>query len=402
MENKNSIFATPFFKQLICGQTSCDFLIEKNRCLEFFRHLEGQEVESKYFRQIKLSLFLKEYRELNQYYPCMLIDENFSWIGCDENGEYRYFSSKPNGRVFVFDILDLIQINFKMNYKEMIDFFKSNLSIIIKNEFLRIESQKYLDNIDTMRSMKDNNFELDKVLKNKEDIYIELNNIGLENLFSKTLCYGQNAMFFASTKYIRSRLFCKYSISTINKVVNLFSTVGLITKVQEHEIPLEFRESNKRKVKNFTSYYSIPNLEENFEGCLKKIKVLNENNLSYYNLTKKQVLEVFGEETFADVYVQETYNGKHNSMNEKTCLLDIFFDIYKEKGYVSKEDFYQSAPSSYSKTFVFKEFDEILKSNGFRLVKPNNRMKKKFSLSSNSSIAVKDVRSDFRNRTVID
>lgn len=389
MENKNSIIATPFFKQLIGGETSCDFLVDKSKCLEFFKHLKGKEIESKSFRHLKLSLFLKEYRELDQYYPCMLIKENFSWISCDDKGEYRYFSTKPNGRVFVFDILDLIQINYKMNYKELMEFFKSNLSIDVKNEFLRAESEKYLENIDMIKIIGDKNSEAKNILKNKEDIYIELNKIGLENLFSKTLTHGRDAMFFASTAYIHNRLEKKYSISTINKVVNMFSTVGIIVKIQEHEIPLEFREGNKRKVQNFTSYYSIPNLKENADKCLEKIKVLSENNLNYYNLTKKQVLKVFGEDTFSDVYVQKTYDGKYNSQNERACLLDIFFNTYRERGFVSKELFCQYAPANYSKTFISKEFDEIVKLNGFKMVKPNNRMKKRFSLTSSSSIAIR-------------
>ena len=117
--------------------------------------------------------------------------------------------------------------------------------------------------------------------------------------------------------------------------------------------------------------------------------MLKENNLNYYNLTKKQVLEVFGEDTFLDVYVQKTYNGKYNSPNDRACLVDIFFNTYKEKGYVSKELFYNYAPTNYSKTFIYKEFDEIVKLNGFKMVKPNNRMKKRFSLTTNTSIAIK-------------
>lgn len=389
MENKNSIITTPFLKQLICGEIGCDFLVEEEKCLEFFKHLKGKELESKSFRQLKLTMFFKEYRELDKYYPCMLIKGNYSWVSCDEKGEYRYFSSKPNGRVFLFDILDLIQINYKMNYKSLLDFFKDNLSIVVKNEFLRRESEKYQENIENIEVLTDENPNLKDILKNKEDIYVELNRIGLENLFSKTLTHQSHAIFFASTGYIKSRLNDKYSTSTINKVVNMLSVIGIINKIQEHEIPLEFREGNKRKVNNFTSYYSIPSLKENSEVYLKRVNVLRENNLNYYTLTKKQVLEVFGEDRFLDVYVQKTYNGKYNSQNERACLVDIFFNAYKENGYVSKELFYNMAPTNYSKTFIYKEFDEIVKLNGFKMVKPNNRMKKKFSLTTNTSIAIK-------------
>lgn len=388
-KNNSSIIATPFFKQLISREKDCDFLVDKSKCLVLFKHLKGKEIESREFRRLNLSLFLKEYRESGQYYPCMLIKENFSWISCDEKGEYRYFSSKPNGRVFVFDIIDLIQVNYKMNYKELIDFFKVNLSISVKNEFLREESDKYLENIELIKkySNEDDNFK--ELLKNKEDIYEELNRIGLENLFSKTLTHGSDAIFFASTGYIHKRLNSKYSVSTINKVINMLSVVGVLTKIEEHQIPLEFREGNIKKVRNFTSYYSMPRLSECIDESLGKVKVLTEKKLNYYNLTKKQVLEVFGEEVFSDVYVQRTYEGKYNSQNERGCLLDVFFGIYKEKGFVSKDLFYQCAPTSYSKTFIFKEFDEIVKLNGFKMVKPNNRMKKRFSLKSNASVAIK-------------
>lgn len=388
-KNNSSIIATPFFKQLISGEKDCDFLVDKSKCLVLFKHLKGKEIESREFRRLNLSLFLKEYRESGQYYPCMLIKENFSWISCDEKGEYRYFSSKPNGRVFVFDIIDLIQVNYKMNYKELIDFFKVNLSISIKNEFLREESDKYLENIELIQKYSNENDDFKELLKNKEDIYEELNRIGLENLFSKTLTHGSDAIFFASTGYIHKRLNSKYSVSTINKVINMLSVIGVLTKIEEHQIPLEFREGNIKKVRNFTSYYSIPRLSECIDESLGKVKVLTEKKLNYYNLTKKQVLEVFGEEVFSDVYVQRTYEGKYNSQNERGCLLDVFFGIYKEKGFVSKDLFYQYSPTSYSKTFIFKEFDEIVKLNGFKMVKPNNRMKKRFSLKSNASVAIK-------------
>lgn len=389
MKNNKSIIATPFFKQLISEAKSCDFLVDKSKCLNLFKHLSGLDIESSSFRSIKLSLFLKEYREPNQYYPCILIKENFSWISCDEKGEYRYFSAKPDGRVFVFDILDLMQINYGMNYKQLMDFFKKGLFINIKNEFLRAESEKYIDNIEKISQIEKKDSVLKSVLKNKEDVYSELNRIGLENLFSKTLSYEKNAIFFASTSYIQKRLDYKYSSSTINKVINMFSTIGLINKIQEQDIPMEFREGNVKKVKNFTSYYSIVDLKENIDYCEKRAKVLHDNNLTYYNLTKKKVLDVFGNDVYEEVYVQKTYEGKYNSGNEEKLLLDIFFDVYKERGYVSKELFYELSPSTYSKTFVFSKFDSIVKENGFRMVKPNNRLKNRFSLVNNTSIAIK-------------
>ena len=72
--------------------------------------MKGEIVEAKEFRKVKINVFFREYMELNKYYPCVLIKENSSWISVDENGEYRYFSRKPNGKVFIFDILDLFQI----------------------------------------------------------------------------------------------------------------------------------------------------------------------------------------------------------------------------------------------------------------------------------------------------
>ncbi|MBQ3421395.1 MAG: hypothetical protein IJH34_06945, partial [Romboutsia sp.] len=88
MLSSNSSIATPFFKQLIVEESSDDFLLEQDRCLLFFKHLEGRTLEARDFRKLKINLFLKEYREIDNYYPCMLIKENFSWISKDDNGEY--------------------------------------------------------------------------------------------------------------------------------------------------------------------------------------------------------------------------------------------------------------------------------------------------------------------------
>lgn len=390
MCNSNSSIVTPFFKQLIVDEIKEDFLIEPERSLEFFKFNKGKCVDAKDFRLLKPTLFLKEYREVDSFYPCIFIKENYSWISKSEDGEYRYFSKNTNnGKTFIFDILDLFQIGYKMNYKELLNFFKDNLSIEIKNDFLRFESDKYIDNIKYIEEEEYINSSTKKLIKGKEDIYATLNKIGLENLFSKTLTFKEDAIFFASTSYIQQRLDNKYSIGTINKVVNLFSVAGIINKIREEDIPLEFREGNLRKVQNFTSYYSIPNLKKVMPVVEDRSNKLLEENLFYYNLTKKKVLNLFGENDFNNVYVQKTYDGKSHTEEERYSLMDIFYRIYAEFNYVSKDLFFQQSPKGYSKTFIFQEFDRISKLNGFKVVRPNNRLKKKLGIKTNSNVAIK-------------
>ena len=389
MNNRASSIATPFFKQLIINENHDDFLLDKDRCLEFFKFLKGKYVEAKEFRKVKLNVFFNEYREINKYYQCSLIKENSSWISVDENGEYRYFSRKPNGKVFIFDILDLLQIVYKINYKDVLIWLKDELDIIIQDKFFINESDKYLENIDFIYSDDFTDSITKKVSKEKEDIYLELNKIGLENLFSKTLTHMENSMFFASTSYIKQRLNGRYSASTINKAINTFSVLGMINKVKEEDIPIEFREGNKRKVQNFTSYYSIPKISDRFSIIEEKSSLLDKHNLSYYNLTKKKVLEVFDKDTFDEVYIQKTYHGKHYLDNEKIDLMNIFFRIFDEYKYVSKELFYNSCSKEYSKSFLDKEFDEIAKLNNFKIVRPNNRLKKSLNLKRNCNVAIK-------------
>lgn len=389
MNNRASSIATPFFKQLIINENHDDFLLDKDRCLEFFKFLKGKNVEAKEFRKVKLNVFFNEYREINKYYQCSLIKENSSWISVDDNGEYRYFSRKPNGKVFIFDILDLLQIVYKINYKDVLIWLKDELDIIIQDKFFINESDKYLENIDFIYSDDFMNSKTKKVSKEKEDIYLELNKIGLENLFSKTLTHMENAMFFASTSYIKQRLNGRYSASTINKVINTFSVIGMINKVKEEDIPIEFREGNKRKVQNFTSYYSIPNISDRFSIIEERSSLLEKNNLSYYNLTKKKVLEVFDKETYEEVYIQKTYYGKHYLDNEKLSLMNIFFNIFDEYKYVSKDLFYSNSPKEYSKSFLDREFEAIAKLNNLKVVRPNNRLKKTLNLKSNCNVAIR-------------
>ena len=389
MNNRASSIATPFFKQLIINENHDDFLLDKGRCLEFFKFLKGKNVEAKEFRKVKLNVFFNEYREINKYYQCSLIKENSSWISVDENGEYRYFSRKPNGKVFIFDILDLLQIVHKINYKDVLIWLKDELDIIIQDKFFINESDKYLENIDFIYSDDFIDSTTKKVSKEKEDIYLELNKIGLENLFSKTLTHMENAMFFASTSYIKQRLNNRYSASTINKVINTFSVLGMVNKVKEEDIPIEFREGNKRKVQNFTSYYSIPNIRDRFSVIEEKSSLLEKHNLSYYNLTKQKVLEVFDKDIFDEVYIQKTYDGKHYQDTEKLDLMNAFFNIFNEYKYVSKELFYEFCPKEYSKSFLDREFDEIAKINNFKVVRPNNRLKKSLNLKKSCNIAIR-------------
>lgn len=390
ISDRTSSIATPFFKQLIISENSDNFLLEKERCLEFFKFMKGQTVECKNFRKVKLNTFFREYREINKYYPCALIKENSSWISADENGEYRYFSRKPNGKVFVFDILDLFQIGYKLNYKELVAFFKQNLDIFIQDKFFKAESDKYTSNVEFITTETYENSICKEMVKEKEDIYIELNKIGSENLFSKTLTHMEDAMFFASTSYIKSRLNDKYSASTINKVINMFSVMGMLNKIKEEDIPVEFKESNKRKIQNFTSYYSIPKLEDIFNIVEKNSAILKENNVHYYNITKKKVLDLYGKEAFKGVYVQKTYEGKSVSKDDTNYLSNLFLNLFDEYKYVSKDLFVKNCYNpAHSKSFLEKEFDNYVKSNGFRFIRPNNRLKKKLGLTSNSSIAIK-------------
>lgn len=389
LNDKASNIATPFFKQLIINESSEDFLLDKDRCLEFLKFMKDKKVEAKDFRKIKINVFLQEYREINKYYPCVLIKENSSWISVDESGEYRYFSRKPNGKVFIFDILDLFQIGHKIHYRELAIWLKDELGIILQDKFFSEESDKYLENVKFISQNDFLNSKIKQISKDKEDIYLELNQIGLENLFSKTLTLKGDAMFFASTSYIKQRLSNKYSHSTIVKVINTFSVIGMINKIREEDIPIEFREGNKRKVQNFTSYYSIPRAQDVFASAEQKAELLANNNVSYYNLTKKRVIDVLGKDVYSETYVQKTYEGKQHTQTDKVNLLDIFFSIFKENKYVSKELFYENAPKGFSKSFLDKEFDNIVKCNGFRSVRPNNRLKKKLGLKGNSNIAIK-------------
>ena len=370
------------------------FLKNEDKCALLFKSLRGKNVSNGDLRKIKLNEFFDRYHEINSYFPCVLVNGNVAWIS-HKDGEYRYFSQR-NKEIFMLDVFDLLQIQFNQNYKELCNWFKDTLDIKIENDFFKEQTEKYLCNMNFLHSDTFQNSNARKIFKEKEDVFNELNKVGLESLFSKTLVQQKDAIFFASSSYIRERLDNKYSLTTINRIVNTFAVLGMINKIKESDIPIEFNQSKVVKFKNFTSYFSVPNLEENFGDIERKSQVFLANNLSYYSISKKKILEVFGKDIYNSVYVQDTYKGKEENVEEKTEKNDIksiFRSILEEFEYVSKEIFIDHvanrASKSYAKTFLESEYSKLVKEYGLRVVKPNKRLKTRLGLKNGTSVAIK-------------
>lgn len=252
--------------------------------------------------------------EIGEEFKCELIENNIAWISQDETSEVvRYFTKNPqSGEFAYFDLVDLIQIELGCNFLYALREAMEALNIKTEEEEHRnMNVRKYVNNIEIIEGI-DFRFMLQypnlyKLLSKHFYILEKMNTIGIGNIRTKVESLGNDAVFFSSYQYIADFLNIK-SKTTVANAINMFALLGLITKVEENEIPSTMierakKEAKERGYKNLVTFFTIPLYTEKTLARAEAIaKEVIRNKITISNISIARVEKAFDSETAERVY----------------------------------------------------------------------------------------------------
>lgn len=340
--------------------------------------------------EIDIELLLRE--KADKYFQCKFIKGNFAWISKNKNNKYRYFSK---GYItYSLDIYDLLTILFNCKFSKLLNILnelypQNNIKTTQMNQ-IKITTINQKSIIDIVNS----NDSIKNLLGDKLDIYMALNDFCSDNLLIEQF-YKSSPIFFISTRYLKEKYNLKYSISTINQVINLYSWLGIINKVPENEIDCDiYKEYKKRKNKDkkvAVSFYSMPSLLNCKNELIINCNSINNYHMKYYDVKKNKEFD-FQKYNICPIYNENKGGGQKKERakeckKQKDSLEFLFERNLIENGYVVKE--YIVEELDISTTLINKKWKELIQKNELISIKPTKRVKERLGLKTNLEIGIK-------------
>lgn len=204
---------------------------------------------------INLSTFLGLDVRRGENFPCGIIQGNVASINYDNDGKWRYFTrNKEETEGYVWGIIDLTEIMYNLNYYQALDKLCDMAVIHVEEaKWLKSQKKRYVENVKKIEnSEKEIGKEYPKLYNYiKKHLYVleELNKHGLSTITTEENSVSGMDIFFASTRHIEERLAekgIKKSYTNINKLINMFVAIGLVTKIHLNQVPERMQEETKR------------------------------------------------------------------------------------------------------------------------------------------------------------
>ncbi|PLS19568.1 hypothetical protein CVD28_03885 [Bacillus sp. M6-12] len=359
-----------------------------------------------FFSNADMFAFIRTAETIDTYFPCSIMEGNYAWISKTEVGHYRYFSKSKNANAIGFDLIDLLEVYYGYSTSETIEKAVKDLKIkFMEDIWVENQNKKYLSNLTMIHGAKkmiEQEYpHLFQYLKGHLKVLETMNVIANINVKKQEFGYNGENIFFASNSYIADFL-GNYTLSTTNKVINLFAVLGLIKKIKEEYIPVQLLHESKviadrRNLGNIISYYIIPPMIDTLAEAEKKAEVLIENHISYTNISRAKISFIFGEDFAKNVYVQEIQKNKIKKAEVPNLIHKILeknlLELLSKQGYATKK---MVAKKYIGKTTVKdreKELEKIWKSllikNELHYMKPTKEMKEEYGLKTSEYISLK-------------
>ena len=335
-------------------------------------------------------LKLLNIENVNQYMKCVFIPANVAWVSVSDNGKMRYFTK--GHFTYGLDIIDLLCIYFNCKYSQLLNYlYELGFNLFEENEE---DIKKHMDNNKCIDFLIKTNSLISNFIKDKVSIYKSLNKFAVKNSLINSRYEGEN-IFFVSLRYLKQKFNLSYSISTINKIINLYTSVGLIYKVPENYIQNEIYQayaSDENKVN--IGFYSIPSLHKVKDIVISFINNLNKANIKYYDISKKNNRELSKNDLISVQYNKNKGGGDKTKIAKKNRLIkneiiEKFNDMKNKQELIAKEwlydESYELSQSSFNK--IWRELVKANESLG-KSVKPNRNIVKKYNLLSNQEVFI--------------
>ncbi|WP_027416265.1 hypothetical protein [Aneurinibacillus terranovensis] len=237
-------------------------------------NVESYEYAIKWFRKINLLNFLGIEVGIGKNFKCPILKSNIASVNFDEHGNWRYFTrNKENTDGYVFDIIDIMQIIYNIHYYKALNKLCEMAKINVKEgEWMNKQKIKYADNIIEIQNVDEEMAMrypgLFKFIKKHLYLLQEMNAIGLANISTEREAVDNESIFFASSRHIAEKFEeqgIKKDHSTVSRLLNMFTALGLIQKVHQKQVPTHLMEKAKEQIANeeyhFTvTFYRIPEM----------------------------------------------------------------------------------------------------------------------------------------------
>lgn len=303
---------------------------------------EKCEFNNEAVSEIKTNIHLIQEPQDNK---CIFINENVAWvIQNPEDDIVRYFSqNKKTYKYFYLDIIDIYMLVADKNYSNAVTDLLSSYKFRTNEEKRKMKNkQKYENNLDFIEnydSCIENYPKGYKRIKRYLDILIVFNKIGLKNIHGDINMIGDEAIFFASLRFLAKELeeYREDNIPiknrSLGKIINLFCVLGFIEKVDLNIIPNKLKERSKQisKGNNFETinYYMIKEItSELLEEIEENSKLLSVNSINLGNISYKTIKLEIGKDMANKVYPNYSLNRKKVNIVENENMIDS--NIFRE------------------------------------------------------------------------
>ncbi|MFC7370757.1 hypothetical protein ACFQPF_03615 [Fictibacillus iocasae] len=270
--------------------------------------------------------------KINENFSCGLIRGNIASINYDKEENWRYFTRDERyTEGYVLGIIDIIQIIFGYNQFQAINLLCGFTSIKVKQaEWGKKQCIKYYQNLGIIKRAQQMIGEQYPILYKyiKRHLYVldALNNQGLLSITSEEMSFEGNGVFFTSSRYIEKYLKTvgiNKSYTNINKLINMFTAIGLVNKIPLNNLSLKLQEETKKYlnikstqvVKNYEvdkkhchpiSFYQIPRLTANvLYEAERRVKLLKERKIKATGviITNNAVKTALGDTVYNSLFL---------------------------------------------------------------------------------------------------
>lgn len=357
-------------------------------------------------KKIDLTRVIKGAKEVNKNFTCPIFAQRSAWIYQSSRGHYRYYSRKERS-IYSFDIFDLLGIIRNEKLKDVFNFIETTWGVTgITNQYI-VERKKLEANINYMKKIIHDNKKyiyLNKLINIEHwSVLKKINEFACEKFEAKNkLVDHGDDIFFLSNNYLKETYFPHYAKSRINNLINLFCVLGFIEKVPLDEIPSSLSKETKnyqikKKVQNHTSFYRIKSFESVSDKAEEIAKLLVENRLYYYAISKESIKKVFGEAFANKIYVQKTFghkrnpnpiyiDEKNNFYTERERLEFEFLKSIKNTGKCSKTELGNSSLLSRSNFSIL--WNDLIQKYQCKEIYPTSKDMKRYKMQKRLLIAV--------------
>lgn len=318
---------------------------------------------------------------INDYFPCLLFDNQKAWFYKDEQGSIRYYTKVNKGIPISLDVIDLLEILYGINSFEAKSLFLQWTGASIKDTFYENALRtRYLNNHAQFSQLMSSRSDFNKLLMPLNIVYEEMLKIGISPNYLTTTAY-EFEVFFVSTRYLEARLGTLH-YSNISRILNMLNGLGFIHKVEISELPSA---TQKRivawtKAMGYTkpvSFFKIPDIESELEMIKERIVYAIGKKITYRKATTLLKSDI------------DAYLMGETTVSETTYITDVFASVLDEYGYVSKTLLLQQLEGAIKKNQIEDIWKELLEEHRCIYIKPNKAMKAHYNLSNLEYIAIK-------------